>query len=242
MANETGDMKILGNFRRLIDIAIADVLYKPSNVVLSAASFEAKLATAIAAVNDISVKIAPNKFAIDARQAAYAEAIALVRGSRNILKASGASVATLADADTFGRKVLGLRKSKKQADDANTPGNEAENNHSASQQSYDGVLGNYRSYVEIVRNEALYKPNESQYQIANLTAKGDDLEARNNAVSASFVPLSSARALRDELLYMGENCLCDLAQMVKAYVKAIHGANSQIYKTINALSFKRSSK
>ena len=53
MINETGDMKILGNFRRLIDLVIADVLYNPSNAVLSIASLEAKLAAAIAAVNDI---------------------------------------------------------------------------------------------------------------------------------------------------------------------------------------------
>src|SRR5690349_5235386 len=115
MINETGDMKILGNFRRLIDLVMAAVLYNPSNVILSVAALEAKLAAAIAAVNDIGVKIAPSKFAIDARQIAYAEAVALVRGSRNILKASGASAETLADADTFGRKVLGLRKSKKKA-------------------------------------------------------------------------------------------------------------------------------
>lgn len=240
--NETGDMKILGNFRRMIDLVIADVLYNPSNVVLTVASLEAKLAEAIAVVNDIGVKLAPSKFAIDARQAAYAEAIALVRGSRNILKASGASAETIADADTFGRKVLGLRKSKKKTDDPNTPGNEANRSHSASQQSYDSVLGSYRNYVEIVKGEVLYKPNETQYKIANLTAKGDDLEARNNTVSTSFVPLNNSRSLRDELLYTGENCLCDLAQMVKAYVKAVHGTDSQIYKTINALSFKRSSK
>jgi len=239
MINETGDMKILGNFRRLIDLVTADVRYNPSNLVLTVASLEEKLASAIGAVNDIGVKIAPSKFAIDARQAAYAEAIALVRGSRNILKASGASAETLADADTFGRKVLGLRKSKKTQDNPNTPGNEANRSHSASQQSYDSVLGSFRSYVEIVKGEILYKPNETQYQIASLTAKGDDLEAKNNAVSTSFVPLNNSRSLRDELLYSGENCLCDLAAMVKAYVRAVHGTDSQIYKTINALSFKR---
>nr|HMS39416.1 hypothetical protein [Pyrinomonadaceae bacterium] len=101
------------------------------------------------------------------------------------------------------------------------------------------ILGNIRSYIQIVSNEPLYTPNEAKYQTANLTAVGDNLEAKNNAVSTTFVPLNNARNLRDDTLYSGTENLCDLAAMVKAYVKAIHGVTSQIYKTINALSFRR---
>ncbi len=239
MSNETGDMKILGNFRRLIDIVKADALYNPSNALLEATKLENSLAGSISAVDDIGVKIAPNKFAIDERQNAYAEAKSLVRGSRNILKSSGASAQTLDNADTFSRKALGLRKSKKKADDPNTATNEANKNHSASQQSYDAVLGHFRSYVEILKGEPLYNPNENNYKTTGLETKAGDIEAKNNAVSATFVPLNNARTLRDERLYIGENNLCNLAGMIKAYVKAVHGSTSQIFKTINALSFKR---
>ena len=240
MPNETGDMKITGNFRRLIDFVIPDALYAPTNSNVAIVNLEAGLAAAIAAVAEIGVKLAPNKFAINARQDAYIAAVALIRGSRNILKSSGASAQTLADADTFTRKIFGVRKSKKVEDDPNTPANEAEQNHSASQRSYDAVLGNIRSYIQIVSNEPLYDPTEARFKIAALTALADDLEAKNNAVSTTFVPVNSARILRDELLYTGATCLCNLAQMVKAYVRAVHGATSPFYKTVNALSFKRS--
>jgi hypothetical protein len=239
MAIETGDRKILGNFRRLIDLVAADALYRPGNAELEAPKLEARLAPSIAAVNDIGVKLAPSKAAINARQTSYTEAVALLRASRNILKASGASPETLADADTFFRKATGVRKSKKAEDNPETSENEASRNHSASQQSYDALLGHLRSYTEILRNEPLYAPTEAEFNVGALDTKADELEARNNAVSAAFVPLSAARALRDELLYTGEKCLCSLAQMVKAYVKAVHGADSEIYKAINALSFKR---
>jgi hypothetical protein len=239
MSNETGDMKILGHFRRMIDIIKADTLHNPSNASLEATKLEVSLAESISAVDDIGVKLAPSKFAIDARQDAYAEAKSLVRGSRNILKSSGASAQTLYNADTFSRKALGLRKSKKKIDNPNTATNEANKNHSASQQSYDAVLGHFRSYVEILKGEPLYNPNEANYKTSSLEAKTDNLEAKNNAVSITFVPLNNARMLRDEKLYTGENNLCDLAGMVKAYVKAVHGSNSQIFKTIKALSFKR---
>lgn len=242
MPNETGDMKILGNFRRLIDLVKNKPAYQPSNRLLEVENLENSLSQAIAAVDDIGVKIAPSKFAIDARQNSYAEALSLVRNSRNILKASGASKATIEDADTFARKTLGLRKSKKKTDDPNTTSNEASQNHSASQQSYDAILGNFRSFTEILKNEPLYNPNETKYQTATLESKANDLETKNNAVSTAFVPLNSARSNRDNLLYTGENSLCDLAAMVKAYTKALFGASSSEYKAINALSFRRANK
>jgi hypothetical protein len=242
MPNETGDMKILGNFRRLIDLVKTKDLYNPSNTTLSVANLEAQLALSISAVEEIGVKIAPNKFAIDARQTAYAEALSLVRGSRNLLKASGASLQTIEDANTFARKTLGLRKSKKKTDNPNTTANEATKNHSASQQSYDAILGNFRSYIEILKNEALYNPNEQQYKTNSLEQKATDLADKNNAVSLTFVPLNTARSNRDDLLYTDENSLCSLAAKVKAYAKAVFGSNSSEYRTINALSFKRSTR
>lgn len=239
MPNETGDMKILGNFRRLIDFAMADAQYAPGNNDLKITMLEDYLTAARGAVEDIGVKLAPSKVAINARQATYTEAVALLRSSRNMLKSSGASAATIADANTFARKVTGVRKSKKKEDDPNTPENEAAQNHSASQLSHEAILGNFRSYTEIVKNDPLYAPTEARFSTAALEAKADEMEARNNAVSAAFPPLGNARALRDELLYTGEKCLCNLAQMVKAYVLGIHGASSPVYKAVNALSFKR---
>ena len=101
MANETEDMKITGNFRKLTDFIIADILYDPSNAVLDIANLETNLTASIGSVEDIGVKLAPSKLAINARQTAYPDAISVVRGSRNILKASGTSAQTLEDANTF---------------------------------------------------------------------------------------------------------------------------------------------
>ena len=40
MANETGDMKLLGNFRKLIDRVKSDSKYQPTNQVLTVAAME----------------------------------------------------------------------------------------------------------------------------------------------------------------------------------------------------------
>lgn len=239
MANETGDMKILGNFRKLIDHVTADALYNPTNSDLDVSKLEASLTDSRGAVEDISVKMAPNKMAINARQEGYKQALATLRGSRNMLKSSGASQAVIDDANSFVLKALGVRISKKKQDDPNTPENEALESHSASQQSFDAILGHLRNYIEIVKNEPLYDPNEVQFKVVTLEALADQLETLNNAVSSTFVPLSNARGTRDAKLYSGPKNLCDLAQLVKEYVKGVHTAQSQFYKTVNALSFKR---
>ena len=239
MANETGDMKITGNFRRLIDLVAADPLYNHGSGDLALASLEVFLAEGQTAVSEIDIKLAPNKAAINERQQAYKEAISMLRGSRNYLKSCGASKATIDDADTFAKKALNVRISKKKLDDPNTPENEALENHSAAQLSYDAILGHLRGYNEIIRIEPLYTPTETQFKVNTLDAKADELETRNNAVSTTFVPLSQAYGVRDEKLYTGEKSLCNLAQRIKVYVKGVHGAKSQFYKTVNALSFKR---
>jgi len=239
MANETGDMKITGNFRKLLDLIAADPLYAHGSGDLALASLEVFLAEGQTAVSEIDVKMAPNKAAINARQQSYKEAIEMLRGSRNYLKSCGASKATIADADTFAKKALGIRISEKKLDDPNTPENEALENHSAAQLSYDAVLGHLRGYNEIIRIEPLYTPTETQFKVNTLDAKADELETRNNSVSATFAPLSQAYGVRDEKLYTGEKSLCNLAQRIKVYVRGVHGAKSQFYKTVNALSFRR---
>src|SRR5258706_4778421 len=63
MQNGTGDMKVLGNFRRLIDQVSADQGYNPSNASLAKAALETQYVAALAAVEDVAAKIAPNKVA-----------------------------------------------------------------------------------------------------------------------------------------------------------------------------------
>ncbi len=240
MPNEAGDMKLLGNFRRLIDLQKTDPMFDSSNPLLKIAALEQQLIEGNASVEAITDNMAPNKVAITARQADYIQAVATVRGSRNILKSSGASNEVLEDADSFTRKVFGLKKSKKEPEvTAGTSAGEAVKTHSASQQSYDAILGNIRNYNAIIKTVGLYNPNEANYKISGLDAMADDLEAKNNLVSTTFASLDAARRLRDELLYTNEDCICKVAQMVKNYVKAIHGANSPQYKAISGLTFKR---
>jgi len=242
MPNESGDMKLLGNFRKLIDRVSAEPNYSPSNDAVKPPNLETQYAAALAATEDISTKMAPAKVAVNERQFAFEALGAVVMRARNMLKASGADKKILDDAETSVRKLLGRRKSAKVKDDPNTPANEAAANHSAAQLSFENRVGNFDSFVAILKSVSEYKPNENDLKVASLQTLSDGLKSKNNAVSSTFVPLSQARGTRDQLLYSNGDCVVNTAALVKAYVSAAFGNSSQLYKQIKGLEFKRRSK
>lgn len=242
MPSESGDNKLLGNFAKLIDIATADPDYNPSNPRITKTGLQSSLTASQAAVADIGVKSAPNKVAVNECQAEFETLPGIVRGSKNMAKASGADKRIQDDLDTYARKVVGTRKSEKAKDDPNTPENEAAASHSASQLSRENQIGNFGNFVTLLSNITSYAPNEAGLKISALQAKVASLKAKYEAVSTTFVPLSQARGTRDQLLYLNEDCVVNTALLVKAYIKAAFGTQSQLYKSIKGLEFHRQGK
>jgi hypothetical protein len=242
MPSESGDNKLLGNFRKLIDQVSADPNYNPANADITTAGLESSYTDARAAVTDIATQSAPHKVAVNECQTEFEVLAGLVRSTRNMAKASGADKKIQDDLDTYARKVIGTRKSAKVKDDPNTPKNEAAASHSASQLSRENQLGNFESYVALLNNLASYKPNEEALKLSSLQAKVNNLRAKHQAISTTFVPLSQARGRRDQLLYLNDDGVANRALLVKAYVKAAFGTQSQLYKAIKGLEFHRQGK
>jgi hypothetical protein len=249
MSTESGDNKVIGNFRKLIDEAAAEPAYDPANNKHKIPALEAQYTAADAAVAALAAARAPNKLAMTDREDAFRGLRALAVRSRNFLKASGASKGVVEDADIFIVKLSGGRKSPKVKDDPNTPGNEAAQgeggsggNSSASQMSYDNQIGNFESYIEIVRNVSAYNPNEADLKVTALTALAASLTAKSNAVSTTAATLDQARGVRDQLLYLNDDSIVNTARLVKAYVQAALGSKSQLFKKIKGLKFVMSPK
>jgi hypothetical protein len=249
MASESGDMKLLGNFRQLINHVSAETNYKPANADLKPPALEAQYTAAAAVVEDVPAKMAGYKSALNDRQATYDDLDPIVMRARNMLKASGADKSTLDNAETHVRKILGRRKSAKPkpaaataTGGANSAGTETPATHSASQLSFENRVGNLDAFIEVLAGVTDYKPNEADLKLPALRALSNELKTKNNAVSTAFVPLSQARGARDQLLYGKEDSVASTAQLVKAYVSAAFGTRSQLYKEIKGLKFERSRK
>lgn len=241
MTTESGDRKLLGNFRKLIDEVSADTDYNPANTLLNPTALETQYTAAGAAVDAVAAAHAPNKLAITDREGAFDELRPLVVRSRNFLKASGASTAVAADAEQFVRKLSGGAKKPKPKPaapgDAPPAAAAPPVTRSSSQMSYDNQVGHFQSYIEIVKNVSQYKPNEADLKVAALTAYAADLMTKSNTVSTTSAALSQARGTRDRLLYLDDSSVVNTAKLVKNYVQAALGSDSQLDKKIKALTF-----
>jgi hypothetical protein len=239
MAAESGDAKLLGNFSKLIEFVSVNPGYNPANPSLKVPALNAQKAAALDVVADIGAKEAPYKAAVNDRQEGFEGLPPTVSRSGNMFKASGAGVKSQDDLKTVSRKITGRRKTAKVKDDPNTPQNEATKSHSVSQLSYDNLAGNFDHFIAILKTVPAYAPNEADLTTAGLTTLANDLRAKNDAVNTTFVPLSAARGRRDQLLYLNEDCVVNIALLVKAYVRAALGPDSQVFKQIKGLEFHR---
>lgn len=242
MASESGDMKLLGNFSKLVELISIAPNYNPANAAIKVPALNAQKAAALAAVAEIGTKEAPYKAAVNERQEGFEGLGPVVSRSGNMLQASGASKKIIEDARTQSRKISGRRKAARVKDDPNTPKSEATRTHSVSQLSYENIVGNFDDYIAILQTVTSYAPNEADLKITGLTALANDLKAKNEAVNTTFAPVSAARGLRDQLLYLNEDCVVNIALLVKAYTRGAFGKDSQIFKSIKGLAFERQGK
>jgi hypothetical protein len=242
MANESGDMKLLGNFSKLVELVSIDSNYNPANALIKVPALNAKKAAALAAVENIGPVEAAYKAAINDRQEGFEGLSPAVSRAGNMFKASGAGKKIQDDLKTAARKLTGRRKTAKIQDNPNTPQGEASKSHSASQMSFENRAGNFVDFIEILKTVPAYTPNEPDLTTAGLTTLANDLKARNASVSAAFAPVSAARGVRDQLLYLSEDCVVNIALLVKAYVRAAFGPDSQLFQQIKGLEFARQGK
>lgn len=242
MSTEAGDKKLIGNFSQLIEYVAGDSDYNPANPKLSVTALRAQLANGETIVLEVATARAANKLAITERQLGYQELSPIAIRSRDYLRASGAGQAIVDDAQTNIMKITGGRKTPKIKDDPATPEDESKRSHSASQMSHENRLGNFEAYIEILKQVPSYNPNEADLKVTALLALVARLKAENEAVNTTQAALSHARGGRDQLLYLGGDSIVNTGKLVKSYVKAAGGANSQLYKQIKGIAFTKPNK
>jgi hypothetical protein len=235
-------MKLLGNFSQLIELVSLERDYKPANPFLPVPALNTRKTAGTDAVTSLGQYEAAYKAAVNDRQYLFETVPGVMTRSGNMLTASGAGQKILDDAKSARRKITGQRKTPKVKDDPKTPQTEANKTHSVSQRSFGSMVGNVEDYVSIVDTVAGYQPNEASLTVAGMRALVADLKAKNDAVDKAYAALSNARGLRDRLLYLDDDSIVNIALLVKAYVRAAFGPDSQTYKSVKGIPFKRPKK
>ena len=239
--SETGHAKNVANLQDLISFVIGyGATYNPTKNSLKLAELNALVAISQTNLADVITKNTAYNGKVNDRVIAFKDLKSLSTRLINALQTTDATTQKVADAKAFNKKMQGVRaKAITTPTDPNTP---APTTISTSQQSYDSQIQHLAGIISVLESETSYAPNETDLQIATLTAKQTDLTAKNNAVANAYTNVSNSRISRDTTLYATTTGLFDIATEVKKYVKSIYGATSPQFAQVKGIEFTKKRK
>ena len=245
MANSsaTGHSRNVDNLETLtISVVGYGTVYNPAKTSLKLTALQALIVSgrnAIAAEHSAEVA---GRNAGNARAAAFKLLNKHITRVTNALRASDASDAAMAAVRALARKIQGVHTpSKKIAEEiADTSAEEQSSKHNKrTQMSFESRLDNLDMFIRQLSSISQYNPNEQDLKITGLTALYNDLKSKNIAAINASTQLDNSRIVRDDILYRNANCVVDIANDTKAYIKSLFGATSPQYKQIAKLKFRR---
>ena len=239
--SETGHAKNVANLQDLISFVTGyGATYNPTKNSLKLAELNALVATSQTSLADVITKNTAYNGKVNDRVIAFKDLKSLSTRLINALQTTDATTQKVDDAKAFNKKMQGVRaKAITTPTDPNTP---APTTISTSQQSYDSQIQHLAGIISVLESETSYAPNETDLQIATLTAKQADLTAKNNAVANAYTNVSNSRISRDTTLYATTTGLFDIATEVKKYVKSIYGATSPQFAQVKGIEFTKKRK
>ena len=240
--SETGHAKNVANFEDLISFCNGyGAAYNPSKAALTITELNKLQTNAKASLQQAKITKTSFDNATNARQLAFKDLKPLATKTVNALAVSGATALAVADAKTINRKIQGAKangstKTPTTPADPNAPV-PTDKTISTSQQSYDSLIDHFTKMIESVSQDANYKPNEKELQVATLQTKLDSLKTANTDLINGFTNWSNARINRNSTLYNPLTGLVQTALEVKKYVKSVFGATSPQFKQLSGLEF-----
>ncbi|MDR1680900.1 MAG: hypothetical protein LBS12_03860 [Prevotellaceae bacterium] len=110
---------------------------------------------------------------------------------------------------------------------------------SVSQRSFNQQIDHTSKIVSILKAEPAYLPAETDLTIATLEAMLAAMRSSNHAAILAEIPLFTARAIRNRILYARYSGLVDIALDVKKYVRGAFGFDSIEYAQVRRIKFHR---
>lgn len=231
--SEKGHAKNIANAALLINYATQlGATYNPSNGKIKVTNLQAVHDLSKAKHLEALDLVPPYTLAVNNREDLFAPLNKKVAAMHKVLKASADVLPNLiADYQTISRRITGARKK------TINPNNEDATQYSTSKQSFDQRTNNFTQLINLLKNVPTYNPNEVDYQITTLESLRDSMLAATNAVNNTYVPLTNARAIRNDAMYLGNDHLINIFSTAKTYIQTIVPKNSTVYKAVVKLKF-----
>jgi hypothetical protein len=235
--SESGHNKNAASFGGLVNIVSnLGAQYNPSFGEIQLSQLQKMDAQLDALVAELNLVERANKQAIANRKDAFAGMSKLTTKLINLLVAFGAAETTLKSARSLVNLISGNtgKRKTKDADESLQP---LDASVSKSRMSFDNRKDNFAKLVILLKNEPNYNPNESAYKVSTLEDYLQKLDTCTDSVQQTETQLRTKRDQRDALLYTEGYSAYDLFTKTKAYLKAVFGQNSSVYKQVSGLSF-----
>jgi hypothetical protein len=141
------------------------------------------------------------------------------------------------------RRIHGTRAvPKKTTTNSNDPNTDPANEHkyvSVSERSFTQRIEHFAQIIALLRAEPKYAPYEQDLTCNALELFHNKMVTTNQAAEIASYPLGTARNHRNQILYADTTGLVDVAHDVKKYVRGALGQDSNEYKMIQKLEFKK---
>ena len=234
---DTGDIVNIANFQKMISSVNGyGGVYKPSNSDIEASKLQNKFDAVNAELDTRDTDKAGEDAAGTDRENLFKPLGSLVTATVNYYDSTGAEDNKIADAKGFQRKIQGARA---KAITPTAPGATPPKTISVSQLSYENKVQHLDGLTEVYKTDSNYNPNETKFTTASLETYSVQLKAANaNAINTVTTAANSEKAFKTGL-YADKTGMCDLAGLVKKYVKALFGASSPEFKQISGLVFRK---
>ena len=214
--SETGYDKNLSLFEQLLAILKESTSnYVAPVAILSIANLESRVAPMQTSLQQTKEKLAVYTLAVNARQSVYEEMEKRITRAFDLLPVLGIDVRTTSDLKSAYDKVKGYTAN--------------------SEQGFENLKKNFDRFVELLKLTPAYLPTDSLLQVEALEVLSELLDTRNKAVIAADSALSSARIVRNELMYQAETGIVPVCRLVKQYYRSQEGVNGITYKRLVAL-------
>jgi hypothetical protein len=235
---ETGDSRNIAQFQNLLlSCRGFGTGYRPAKTALQLESLETLLARARQTFDELTAKRAVYNSAVGIRQTAFAKLRPFCTRLVSAYASSDLPEKAVGDARAIQRKLQGYKLRKPAAPtDPNAP-EPTEKAVSTSRQSFDLLCEHFDRMVAIARNDAGFRPNEPELQLAGLEQFLTDLKSACGGVAQAWIDLQNARMARNAAFYGPNGSLCNTALEVKKYVKSVYGANAPQYEQISGMAF-----
>lgn len=236
--NEQTHAKNLDNLRTAISISQSiGAVFQPANQLIEIVGLQAlenSIAAAMQAVNDV---LPVEENAIDNRLAAFKLVPKRVTKILNAAKGLGLSPEFIGNLRTTANALRGIRVTPKTPDDPTTPEDESKKSISSSNRSYAGILESLDLFIEQLKSNPAYLPNEAEYQIATLVAWLASLNTMNQTAIDSKGPTRAARNARNAVMYAATDGVITRARLLKNYVRSLLDTTDTRFIQLNRLSF-----